>query len=238
MFEYVTQLQHRIGMMAEHNEEQIKQAAQWFADAIVNDQMIHILGTGHSHMIGLEGFIRAGGLGNINAVLDSTVTTADGALRSSALEKLPGLAAILWAEQPIAAGDLIVVISNSGRNALPIEFAQLAKEKGHRLIAITSVEQSRQNPSRHHSGQKLMDIADVLLDNCVPPGDGLCEVNQQVTGAFSTIAGCVLINTLVVESQKIALAQGATPLIFSSQNVDGFDNDAVYRHFRGRLKSM
>jgi len=238
MFEYVTKLQDRITTLIEQNATQMPVAAQWFADAIVNDQMIHILGTGHSHMIGLEGFIRAGGLGNINAVLDSTVTTADGALRSSALEKLPGLAAILWAEQPIAAGDLIVVISNSGRNALPIEFAQLAKEKGHRVIAITSVEQSSQNPSRHHSGQKLMDIADVVLDNCVPPGDGLCEVNQQVTGAFSTIAGCVLINTLVVESQKIALAQGVTPLIFASQNVDGFDNDAVYQHFRGRLKSM
>ena len=71
MFEYVTQLQNRIGMMVEHNASQMKQAAQWFADAIVNDQMIHILGTGHSHMIGLEGFIRAGGLGNINAFVPS-----------------------------------------------------------------------------------------------------------------------------------------------------------------------
>ncbi|MFM5048295.1 sugar isomerase domain-containing protein [Aeromonas veronii] len=238
MFEYVEKLQARIATMVSQNEAGIRQAAHWFSEAIVHNKMIHMLGTGHSHMVGLEGFIRAGGLGNINAVLDSTVTTADGALRSSALEKLPGLAAILWEEQPIAPGDLMVVISNSGRNALPIEWAQLARARGHKVIAITSVAQSAQNPSRHSSGQKLMELADLVLDNCVPPGDGLCEVNHRVTGAFSSISGMVLINTLVVEAQKLALAQGVTPLIFSSQNVDGFNNDDVYRHFQGRLKSM
>ena len=203
MFEYVEKLQARIATMVSQNEAGIRQAAHWFSEAIVHNKMIHMLGTGHSHMVGLE-----------------------------------GLAAILWEEQPIAPGDLMVVISNSGRNALPIEWAQLAKARGHKVIAITSVAQSAQNPSRHPSGQKLMELADLVLDNCVPPGDGLCEVNHRVTGAFSSISGMVLINTLVVEAQKLALAQGVTPLIFSSQNVDGFNNDDVYRHFQGRLKSM
>lgn len=238
MFEYITLLQHRIDMLMARNEKELKTVIHLFADAIVNDRMIHILGTGHSHMIGLEGFIRAGGLGNINAILDSAVTTSDGALRSSRLEKLPGLAAILWDEQPIQSGDLIVVVSNSGRNALPIEFAQIAREKGHRVIAITSLEQSMAYPSLHYSGQKLLDVADIVLDNCVPSGDGLCQINGRVTGAFSTVAGVVLLNTIVVESQKQALAEHCTPLIFSSQNVDGFNNDDVYAHFKGRLKSM
>lgn len=238
MFEYIDKLQARVTMLIEHNADKLREAITVFSDAIVQDRMIHVLGTGHSHIIGLEGFIRAGGLGNINAILDSTVTTSDGALRSSKLEKLSGLAQILWDEQPISENDVIVVVSNSGRNALPIEFAQLAKARGHKLIAITSVEQSSRYPSLHASGLKLMDIADIVLDNCVPTGDGLCEVNHRVTGAFSTISGLVLMNTLVVESQKSALAQGVTPLIFSSQNVDGFNNDDVYAHFSGRLKSM
>lgn len=238
MFEYSSKLIQALEQLFVDNQQAIHQASQLFAEAIIHDNMIQVLGTGHSHMVGLEGFIRAGGLGNINAILDSTVLTSDGALRGSKLEKLNGLAEILWQEQAIGADDVIVVVSNSGRNALPVEFAQLAKQQGHKVIAITSVEQSSQYPSRHVSGKKLMDIADIVLDNKVPSGDGLCEINRRTTGAFSSISGMALINTLCTEAQKIALEQGAEPLIFCSQNVDGFNNDDVYAHFKGRLKSM
>ncbi|KJF94060.1 hypothetical protein UB33_11630 [Photobacterium angustum] len=238
MSEYFDCLLPKLTSLVETNQKALTQAKELFAQAIINDNMIQVLGTGHSHMIGLEGFIRAGGLGNINAILDSVLLTNDGALRGSAMEKLSGLAEIIWDDQNISPNDVVMVISNSGRNALPIEFAQLAKAKGHPVIAITSVEQSSKYPSRHSSGLKLMDIADVVIDNQVPSGDGLCNVNGKVTGAFSSIAGMIIMNTLVVESQKEALKQGVTPLIFSSQNVDGFDNDYVYKHFGSRLKSM
>ncbi|UJF18501.1 sugar isomerase domain-containing protein [Vibrio sp. SS-MA-C1-2] len=236
MFEYLDNLQQQLRLLEEKNKESLSLAIKAFAQVIVDDKMIQILGTGHSHMVGLEGFIRAGGLGNINAILDSTILTSDGALRGSALEKLDGLADILWDDQNIEAGDLIIVVSNSGRNALPIEFAMRAKKEGHTVIAITSEQQSSQYPSRHHSNKKLMDVADIVLDNLVPSGDGLCTVNNKITGAFSSIAGMALINTLTVESQKLALEQGVTPLVFSSQNVDGFDNDYIYNHFDRRLK--
>ncbi|GEM77569.1 sugar isomerase domain-containing protein [Vibrio sagamiensis] len=238
MSEYFNCLLPKLTSVVETNQKALAEATKLFAQAIAKDNMIQVLGTGHSHMIGLEGFIRAGGLGNVNAILDSVLLTHDGALRGSAMEKLSGLAEIIWNDQNISPNDVVLVISNSGRNALPIEFAQIAKSKGHSVIAITSVEQSSKYPSRHHSGLKLMDIADIVIDNRVPPGDGLCKVNGKVTGAFSSIAGMMIINILIVESQKEALKQGATPLIFSSQNVDGFDNDFVYQHFGHRLKSM
>ncbi|EDP59933.1 sugar isomerase domain-containing protein [Vibrio sp. AND4] len=238
MSEYLNRLMPRLTSLVGVNQQALSQATELFTRAIIKDKMIQVLGTGHSHMIGLEGFIRAGGLGNINAILDSVLLTNDGALRGSAMEKLPGLAEVIWNDQNISPDDVVMVISNSGRNALPIEFAQIAKAKGHPVIAITSVEQSTKYPSRHSSGLKLMDVADVVIDNLVPSGDGLCRVNGKVTGAFSSIAGMMIMNTLVVESQKEALKQGATPLIFSSQNVDGFDNDYVYKHFGSRLKSM
>ncbi|CCN69735.1 sugar isomerase domain-containing protein [Vibrio nigripulchritudo] len=238
MSEYFNRLLPKLTSLVESNQQALSQATELFTQAIVEDNMIQVLGTGHSHMIGLEGFIRAGGLGNINAILDSVLLTNDGALRGSAMEKLSGLAEVIWNDQNISPNDVIMVISNSGRNPLPIEFAQIAKSKGHSVIAITSVEQSSKYPSRHSSGLKLMDIANIVIDNQVPPGDGLCNVNGKVTGAFSSIAGILIMNMLVVESQKEALKQGVTPLIFSSQNVDGFDNDYVYQHFGSRLKSM
>ncbi|MGR5143263.1 sugar isomerase domain-containing protein [Photobacterium sp. DNB23_23_1] len=238
MFEYVDKVVDRIETLVNTNSSTIAEATEAFANAIIEDKMIHILGTGHSHMVGLEGFIRAGGIGNINAILDSTLTTSDGALRSSRLEKLPGLAHILWQEQNVVSGDIIVVISNSGRNTVPIEFAQIAKSAGHQVIAITSVEQSSAYPSLDQSGLKLMDIADIVLDNCVPCGDGLCLVNHHVTGAFSSISGIILMNTIITEAQKKAVSIGHTPLVFTSQNIDGYNNDDVYNHFRGRLKAM
>ena len=238
MYQYLESLLPTLKKVIDSNLTPLTQATELFGEAIINDKMIHIAGTGHSHMIGLEGFIRAGGLGNINAILDSTLLTNDGALRGSALEKLSGLADVIWDDQNINEGDVFVVISNSGRNAFPIEFAQKAIDNGHKVIAITSVAQSSQYPSRHHSGKKLMEIADIVIDNQVPSGDGLFEINGKVTGAISSLSGMCIINTLVVESQKYALEKGVTPLIFSSQNVDGFDNDYVYKHFKGRLKSM
>ena len=238
MHQYLNLLQEKLTSVINDNLIALEKVTALFGEAIINDNMIHIAGTGHSHMIGLEGFIRAGGLGNINAILDSTLLTNEGALRGSALEKLPGLADVIWNDQNINQNDIFVVISNSGRNSFPIEFALKAKSEGHTVIAITSIEQSTKYPSRHLSGKKLMDIADIVIDNQVPSGDGLCEINGKITGAISSMSGMCIINTLVVESQKYALEKGATPLIFSSQNVDGFDNDYVYKHFKGRLKSM
>lgn len=236
-YEYSNKLILALQSMLKENQPAIASAISLFADAIINDNMIHVLGTGHSHMIGLEGYIRAGGLGNINAILDSIVTTADGALRGSQLERIEGLAQILWSNQKIEKNDLILVISNSGRNAIPIEFAQIGKNNGNNVIAITSAEQSTAYPSRHSSGLKLMDIADIVLDNKVPTGDGLCVINERITGAFSSIAGITLMNLLCTEAQKKALEQGVTPYVFHSQNIDGYNNQDIYGHFGSRLNT-
>ena len=109
MYEYVKNLSQSIEKLITINKEPLERTIELFAQLIIEDNMIQVLGTGHSHMIGLEGFIRAGGLGNINAILDSTVLTSDGAIRGSELEKLPGLADILWNEQKINKDDLIMV---------------------------------------------------------------------------------------------------------------------------------
>ena len=76
--------------------------------------------------------------------------------------------------------DIFIIISNSGRNAMPIEIAMLAKEKGLKVIAITSIEQSKKYPSRHSSRKKLYDLADIVIDNCVPSGDGMLNIIEMV----------------------------------------------------------
>jgi uncharacterized phosphosugar-binding protein len=177
MFEYHEKARLQLDRIVSVQEEKIREAAVWLADTLINDRIIHTFGTGHSHMIGLELFVRAGGLANVNAMLDSTVMTSEGARRSAEIERIPGLAKIILDQHRLAPGDLMIVVSNSGRNAMPIEMAELVKAAGLRVIAITSLEQSAMYPSRHPGGRKLMDIADLVLDNCVPPGDGLLHID-------------------------------------------------------------
>lgn len=238
MFEYQEKSLEQLNRIVSVQEDLIKQSARWLADCIVNDHIIHTFGTGHSHMIGLELFVRAGGLANVNAMLDTMVLTSEGSRRSAEIERISGLSKIIFDQHKIAENDIMIIISNSGRNAMPLEMAMIAKEKGIKSIAITSLEQSKKYPSRHPSGKKLYEIADLVLDNCVPPGDGLLEIGGNLTGAASTLSGIFLINLIATEAMKIANAKGVKLPIFHSQNIDGFSNEELYEKYASRIKLL
>lgn len=238
MFSYFESIKEHLERLVNEQEQLIKEAAQWVAQTLIQDKIIHTFGTGHSHMIGLELFVRAGGLANVNAMLDSTVMTSEGARRSAAIERIPGLSKIIWDQHNINPEDIMMVISNSGRNGMPIEMAMLAKEHGMKVLAITSLEQSVKYPSRHPSGKKLLEIADLVLDNKVPSGDGILEIDGNLTGAVSSISGIFLVNLIATEGMKIAAAQGVKLPIYFSQNVDGFSNEELYTKFEDRIKHL
>ena len=235
-FEYAQKLTDLLHVAYEANKENIKVLARKLADNIKEDKIIHTFGTGHSHMIGIELFGRAGGLGNVNALLDPDVLTSNGAQRSSALEKLPGLADIVYDNYKIEAGDLMFIISNSGRNAMPIEMAMRCQKEGVYCVAVTNLAQSQATTSRHPSGKKLYEYADLILDTCVPSGDALLNIDGIKTGAGSSIVSMFLLNTAVSEAMKLCVEEGVRPYVFQSQNVDGFDNDAIYKKYDGRIK--
>lgn len=235
-FEYMTKINELLQKAHDVNKEEIKKLARVFADCIKNDKMIHTFGTGHSHMIGIELFARAGGLGNVDAMLDPDSLTAFGAQRSGAIEKLPGLADLIYDNYKIEKGDIMIISSNSGRNAVPIEMAMRAQKEGVYVIAVTNLEQSKATTSRHPSGKKLYEFADSILDNCVPSGDALLNINGVLTGPGSSISSMFLLDTIVAEALKICAAEGVKAPVFQSQNVDGFDNDAIYNKYEGRVK--
>ena len=237
-FEYMNTISGILEQVYEVNKDKIKVLAEKFAENIMNDKIIHTFGTGHSHMVGIELFARAGGLGNVDAMLDPDVLTSNGAVRSGALEKLPGVSDIVYDNYVCEPGDIMVVISNSGRNSMPIEMAMRAKKEGLYVVAISSLKQSEGMISRHPSGKKLYEIADCTLDNCSPSGDGCLNIDGYITGAVSSIASMFLLNTITSEAIKICTSKGFRPYIFQSQNVDGFNNDAIYAKYRGRVKHL
>lgn len=237
-FEYMNRLSALLEKAAEENKDKIKELSEKFAENMMNDKIIHTFGTGHSHMIGIELFARAGGLGNVNALLDPDTLTSFGAQRSGAIEKLPGLSDIIYDNYNIQPGDIMIISSNSGRNAMPIEMAMRCQKEGVYVVAVTNLAQSTATTSRHPSGKKLYEFADMVLDTCVPSGDALMEIGGIKTGPGSSIVSMFLLDTVVCEAIKICTDKGFRPYVFQSQNVDGFDNDAIYKKYEGRVKHI
>ena len=238
MYEYHQASTALLDQIVEANKKVLPKAIEWMAKTIIKDRIIHTFRTGHSHIIGLELFVRAGGLANVNAFLDSIVMTSEGARRSAEIERISGVSKVLWDQHHIKTEDLFIVVSNSGRNAMPIEMGERAKANGNKVIAITSIEQSKKYPVRIEGQKKLYEIADLVLDNCVPPGDGMLQIGGELTGAASTIAGCFIVNLMATEAMKIAADKGVTLPVYYSQNIDGFDNETLYNRYKDRIKHL
>ena len=236
IYEYGNKIVEVMEKAEEVNKDTIKILAEKFAENIENDKVIHTFGTGHSHMLGIELFARAGGLGNVDAMIDPDTLTSFGAQRSGAMEKVSGVSDVIYDSYNIQPGDIMIITSNSGRNAMPIEMAMRCQKEGIYVIAMTNLEQSRNTTSRHPSGKRLFECVDCVIDTCVPAGDATLDLEGIKTGPASSIVTMFLINTIVSEAIKIVLSHGKRPYVFQSQNVDGFDNDAIYEHFKGRVK--
>lgn len=235
-FEYMQKVSELLQKVHDTQKDNIRELARRFADNIAENRIIHVFGTGHSHMIGIEMFCRAGGLANVNALLDPDALTNFGARRSGALEKVEGLADVIFDQYKIAKGDIMIIISNSGRNAVPIEMAMRAKKEGVYTVALTNHHQSMNSTSRHSSGKKLYEVVDMVLDSCVPDGDAMMNIGGTLTGPGSTVASVVLLDTVVTEALKILDAEGKPKPVFQSQNVDGFNNDDYYTKYESRVK--
>lgn len=225
-----------INTVLESQKTNLGLVAEQMAQTIAQDGIIYAFGTGHSHMIPMELFGRAGGLANVCAMLDETVLNGGGARRSSKMERLTGLADIIWENSPPGSNDMILIVSNSGRNAAIVEMALRAQKEGVFCVAITSLAQSKANVSLHASGKKLYELADVVLDNGAPNGDAQMKYGDYYTGPLSTLTGVVIVNSLVCEAVRLCEQRTVPVPLFQSQNTEKpTDNDALFDRFSARI---
>lgn len=221
--------------------DRVEQAAALLADALLADRFLYTFGTGHSHMLAEEPFYRAGGLARACAILEPPLMLHEGAAASSGFEQQAGYAERILARYPLEAGDVLVIASNSGRNSVPVEMALGARERGMRTVAITSLQHSRAFPSRHPSGRRLFEVADVVLDNAGIPGDAILELPglPRRVGPTSTVVGATLLNLMVVRAIELALARGQTLEVYASSNADvpGW-NEALIQRYRHRIRHL
>ena len=237
-FEYMNKISDILNEVYKKNKDAIKVVAEKMAETIMKDNLVHIFGTGHSSLLATEMYSRAGGLGNINPILDPNAMMDFGGERSCMMERTSGISPVLYDYYQIKPEDMVIVISNSGRNAMPIEMAMKAKEKGNFVVVLTSLEVSKNMSSRHSSGKKLYEFADVVLDNCGKYGDCCLKIGNYDTGAISTITGSFILHTIETEATKIMVDKGFKPYMFQSQNIDGYDNTQVGLKYKDRIKHL
>ncbi len=199
--EYMQQALAIAQRAAETQTGAIQVAADLVVEAMTSGHRFWVFGTGHSHLIAEELYGRAGGLADVRAILEPGLMLHEGLAKSSLLERLPGLADVLLQTHDIEAGDVVLIASNSGRNAVPVEFALGVRARGAHVIALTSMAHTTAVTSRAPTGQRLFETADVVIDNCGTPGDAIVAVDttRERTGATSTMIGAMLAQALTVE---------------------------------------
>lgn len=239
--DYFDEVDKILAKVRESQKDSILQAADLVSDCIVKDGIVHAFGTGHSHILAREISFRAGTLAPINLVYDPSLAGSLQMEKSSYLERLEDYAKILINYVDPSPEDIFIIISNSGRNAVPVEMALEARERGNKVIAVTSVTYSRSSASRHSSGKRLFEIADVVLDNCGEIGDIAVKVGEldQGLGPTSTITGAYLLNAVMVQAAFNLLDQSIEPPVLWSGNLDkGMErNERIFKKYRGRIKS-
>ena len=203
---------------AETERDAIVAAATAISDALAAQKTWWVFGTGHSHMLAEEVWGRAGGLLAVRPILEPSLMLHEGLEKSSAFERLTGLAKAILDIHPVAADDVLLIISNSGRNAVPVEMAALARERGAKVVALTSRVHTNSVESRAPSGRKLIDLADVVIDNHGVSGDAIVQRDGNSVGPTSTVVGALLLQAMVCEVVDILDARGTSPDVYRSLN--------------------
>ena len=222
-FIYLNRLSAMIEEICAEEAAEIEACAKAFARTLENGRPIFLFGTGHSHMLAEELFYRAGGLVNVQPVLETALMLHESASKSTEMERLPHYADILFESYSMTKDDVIVIISNSGRNGVPVDLALKAKAEGLTVIALTNLNHSSASASRHPSGKKLYEIADLVLDNCAPAAEAMLEVPgiEARYAAASGIASDVLLWSMTSVAIEKLQERGITPGVLKSANFPG-----------------
>lgn len=203
----------------------LKKGAKLIAEAFSQGKHFFVSGSGHSHTVAEEFYGRAGGLAFVIPILTSELTLTDHPQKSTYLERLSGYAAILAELYHISSGDVVLIASNSGRNAYPVELALEAKKRGARVIAITSLAHTKSVSARTKTKQRLCEVADIVIDNCGQPGDACLEVTGVATKMCptSSMANAFIVQALSVGCAEILAQNKVEVPVFASANSDGND---------------
>lgn len=219
----------------------VETAGTLLADTIARGGRLFAFGAGHSSLAAQDVVYRAGGLAVMNLLAVPGLVGVDvrPATLGSALERVDGLAAAVLETSALRAGDALIVVSLSGRNALPVEMAQYARARGVSVIGVTSLSYASETTSKHSSGTFLKDHCDIVLDSKIAVGDA--ELTHPAVPApfapASTVVTSALLQAVVATAAEVLAERGVEPPLLRSGNVDGGRewNARVMDDYRDRI---
>ncbi len=228
--------------------EAIRAAAARFSAAIRAGRLVHVFGTGHSRMAVEEMFPRYGSFPGFHPIVELSMTYhnpvvgANGQRQAMFLENVQGFGPVLWRNFVTSPQDCLLAISTSGCNAVTVDVALEAKRLGMYVVALTSLAHSAGSTSKHESGRKLSDVADLVLDQHAPAGDSAVWIDGLETpvSPVSSVSGCVIINLLKADVARRLTEAGQPPLALTAACHLGVDRaaelfEAAYDDYRRRV---
>jgi uncharacterized phosphosugar-binding protein len=223
----------------------IRKAAQAMASAVEKGGLVHLFGSGHSVLPVQDVFPRYGSYPVFRPLMDArlmwqNVIGSGGAKGLLWLERREGYAKVLFENEPIRRGDVMIVFSHGGLNAVGIEVAMEAQERGLTVVAVTSMDNQKRSKASHSSGKKLSDAADIVIDNCVPADDALVSIEgwKAPVAAGSTVAFVTIAMSIVAEVASELAKRGIAPPVFVSPNVPGIAPDNNMQVFAAYEKAV
>lgn len=223
MNQYYKKLKPLIELALKKEATNITKAAKLLVSTLKHDGLIYVFGSGHSHMIAEEMFYRAGGLANVYPIFIEPLMLHQGGINSSKLEAEYNYVTKYIKNIKITSNDVLLVVSNSGRNSTPIDVALWAKKAKAKVIVITSKAYANLSKPTHPSKQYLYQVGDVIIDNHLPAGDALLTHPKLKTNYApgSSPLNIILVQAMIEQAVALSLKQGQLPPIFKSGNVAG-----------------
>ena len=234
--------------LADTQAEAIETASQWSAEAIAADGLVHCFGTGHSRIPVEEMFPRYGSYPGFNPIVELSMTFhtqvvgANGQRQAMFIERMPGLAEVILSNFSFGPKDVMMVFSAGGTSAVPVEIARGARARGLRVVAVTSVRQSRSSDVDPAVGSRLLDEADLVIDLCSPAADAMIDIPGLDTpvGPGSTVTAVAIVNSIKVRTAQLLTERGVMPPVLTRGSVVGPERsrdlfDAAYREHARRL---
>ena len=248
---YLSAARNIVDRICDTQWDAIEQAAEICANTIAGDGLVHMFATGHSRMFVEEMFPRHGSFPGFHPIVELSLTFhnqvvgANGQRQAMFIEHVEGLAEVILRNFVIKAPDSFLIYSNSGVNEVVVDMGLEVKKMGLPLMVVVSVEHCEASSPKHSSGKKLIDIADVVLDNCTPAGDALVNINglADPVGPGSTIGAATVTNALkVAVAEKLTLL-GKPPLVLTSSYFIGAEAskqrfDESYDDYRARVRRV
>lgn len=238
--QFLKYLGEKWNKVIENESESINRASELIFESCKNDGRFYVFGSGHSHMVAEEIYIRAGGLAYVKGILPPELMLHQMPNKSTYMERLDGYAQNMLSLYKVEAGDTIMVVSNSGRNNIPVEMCIEAKKIGAKVIALTSMEHSQSVTSRHKSGKNIYEIADVTINSHAPKGDAAYRIEgvEAELGPTSDFTGIGIAQTIIIGVISRLKDAGLDIPVFKSSNLDEADeyNDKLFNQYYGYWK--